>query len=84
LILKNGVLVGNMVGMELSVQAYQRLLIATHLVNSSFDSLAQTNHMVADNVPVDTIENLAVALYELRRLSQDLTVLLADNVQKAA
>jgi hypothetical protein len=56
--------------MELPLEAYQRLIIATDLVQSSVDCLQEINTESAEAQA--TTEDLCVALYELNQLSQDL------------
>lgn len=60
--------------MNLTVQAYQRLVIAMDLVRSSVDALTELDNR--PKVTQEAIGDLAVALYELHQLSQDLDTLL--------
>lgn len=63
-----------LVEQDLTATAFQRLAIATSLVSQSLGSL-----MVSTDIDPNTIQvtqDLAVALYELEQLAQDLDTLL--------
>jgi hypothetical protein len=67
-------LVALLVEQDLTATAFHRLAIATSLVSQSLDSL-----MVSTDIDPNTIkvtQALAVALYELEQLAQDLDSLL--------
>ncbi len=57
-----------------SEQAYQRVAIATELVEDSLGSLMDMSHRVQGIQ--EPLEELSVVLYELKKLSQELSILL--------
>jgi hypothetical protein len=65
------------VGSNLVEQAYQRLAIATDLVRNSVNSLEKVRGASdRSDASLEVLQDLAVALYELEKLTQDFNALL--------
>lgn len=69
--------------MNPDLKAYQRLVIATELVKSSVHDLSNVNFQ-SEHPYQATLENLAVALYELTQLTQDINILLESTTGETA